>query len=397
MTRLLTLVVLALVVLSGCNLSQTEEPTPQPPTVTPAPRLNCDDLVTQALNQANNSCSALGRNQACYGNNLVRAELKPNATLPFASDGDIVGIEALKSITTTVLDEANQTWGIALLKVQANLPETLPGQNVTFLLFGDAALNNVSPDMRAVVLKTGVASTTCADAPKSALLLQSPEGSQATMTINGANVTLGSTTYLTAIQNEEMEIATIEGSAVVSSANITRVVQPGAKVGIALGGNDGLQVAGPPSEPEPFDIQFVQAAPVILLERNVAIPPAINPAPTATTGNPISVPTACIPRADWNFSYIVQPGETLFRIAQQFNVSTSALQQANCLSDPNQIQAGQFLRVPSQLATPKPTELPTSTAAPAPVNPNCVPIRVPLCKVSALSGGTTLMSTRYFS
>ena len=83
-------------------------------------------------------------------------------------------------------------------------------------------------------------STTCADAPESALLLQSPGGSQATLTINGANISLGSTAYLTAKQNSEMEVSTIEGSAVVSAFNTTRIVQPGAKVGIALGGADGL-------------------------------------------------------------------------------------------------------------------------------------------------------------
>src|SRR5690606_20836366 len=31
-------------------------------------------------------------------------------------------------------------WGVALMQIQANLPDTLPGQNVTFLLFGDVTI-----------------------------------------------------------------------------------------------------------------------------------------------------------------------------------------------------------------------------------------------------------------
>jgi hypothetical protein len=33
-------------------------------------------------------------------------------------------------------------WGVALMRLQANIPETLPGQNVTFLLFGDVEIRN---------------------------------------------------------------------------------------------------------------------------------------------------------------------------------------------------------------------------------------------------------------
>jgi len=33
-------------------------------------------------------------------------------------------------------------WGVSLMRLQAGLPDTLPGQNVTFLLFGDVAIQN---------------------------------------------------------------------------------------------------------------------------------------------------------------------------------------------------------------------------------------------------------------
>lgn len=366
-----------LLLFSGCNLGTAPEPTAQQLLPTPFTNLTCDQLVTDALQKADAACATTGRNQACYGNNLVQAEFQAGTAGTFAALGDITDLFSLTRITTSPLNLQAQTWGVVILKAQANLPDTLPGQNVTFLLYGDSALENITPQMRAVVLKTGLTATTCAEAPDSALILQSPEGGQATLTINGASVTLGSTLYVTAEQNNEMEIATIEGSAVVSAFNITRIVGPGAKISMALGGGDGLQVAGPPSEPEPFDLKVVARAPLTLLERPVQIPPPIAPltnptnSPAANTAAP-----ACLPRANWNFVYIVQPGDTLSRIAQASGVTLAELQQGNCITDPNQIQVGQVVRVPSAVATrapvltPTPASRPTVAPVPTPSDPN---------------------------
>lgn len=378
MARIRIVIFVMLLILTGCNLNSSEEAT-SVPSPTPAPTLaalSCDDLVTTALNKANQVCSKLGRNQACYGNNLIDAELQPNATGTFSKAGDIVSVDFIRKLTTAPLDTSKQVWGIAIMKIQANLAESLPGQNVTFLLFGNAELENITPQMQAVVLKTGVGGApTCTNAPKSALVLQSPEGSQATMTINGASISLGSTAYLTAEANSELTVATIEGSAVVSAANITRVVQPGAQVHLPLGGSDGLQVSGPPSQPEPFDAQIVSQAPLPLLERQVQVPPPIAPVANPTnTRIPVAAPTSCAPRADWNFSYSIQTGDTLFKVAQSFGLTVAELQQANCIADANQIQVGQVIRVPRQLATVVPqatvTVQPTNTVPPTAINPN---------------------------
>ncbi|HEV7214905.1 MAG TPA: LysM domain-containing protein [Chloroflexota bacterium] len=51
-------------------------------------------------------------------------------------------------------------------------------------------------------------------------------------------------------------------------------------------------------------------------------------------------------------TYTVQPGDTLFVIAQRFQVSLAALQRANGIANPDAIQAGQVLRLP--IATPTP-------------------------------------------
>ncbi|MBZ0286847.1 MAG: LysM peptidoglycan-binding domain-containing protein, partial [Anaerolineae bacterium] len=173
-----------------------------------------------------------------------------------------------------------------------------------------------------------------------------------------------------------MTIATIEGQAIVSAFNTTRIAQAGAQVRLPLGGGDNLQVVGAPSEPEPFDVQAVSVAPIPLLERNVAVGPAISatnsPAPTNTTASVQVQPTSvlpCTPRADWTSTYTIQRGDTLFSIAQRFNLTLQQLQQANCISNPNVLQVGQALRVPFQLPTSAPpTTAPVGSATPT--NPN---------------------------
>lgn len=44
--------------------------------------------------------------------------------------------------------------------------------------------------------------------------------------------------------------------------------------------------------------------------------------------------------------YVVQPGDTLSNIAQRFGVSLDALMEANGITNPDEIYAGQILRIP---------------------------------------------------
>ncbi len=69
-----------------------------------------------------------------------------------------------------------------------------------------------------------------------------------------------------------------------------------------------------------------------------------------------AVQVRCSIRIDWGM-YTVARGDTLNRIAQRFNTTTSALVQGNCLQNANLIFVGQRLRVPGsgQSGTPLPS------------------------------------------
>ncbi len=109
---------------------------------------SCPVYVTAALQSAQTACESLGRNQACYGNNAVIAEFwQDRDDLVFSAPNDRVALVDLRRVSTAPLDLDKRLWGVVVLKAQANLPMTLPGQSVTFLLMGDATLENaVEPD-----------------------------------------------------------------------------------------------------------------------------------------------------------------------------------------------------------------------------------------------------------
>lgn len=84
----------------------------------------------------------------------------------------------------------------------------------------------------------------------------------------------------------------------------------------------------PEEEPAAAGVQFASADPVI--------------APVATT--PTTVAPAPAMEAG---TYQIQPGDTLSVIAEQFGITTTALSEANNITDPDSIRPGQELIIPA--------------------------------------------------
>jgi hypothetical protein len=107
---------------------------------------DCPEAVQSALSAATQACSTLVRNTACYGNNRVIAtDFDGQVLNDFELPGSTLDLLNLGGLATFPFDVADNTWGVALLAVQADLPDTLPGQNVTLVVFGDVALENEVP------------------------------------------------------------------------------------------------------------------------------------------------------------------------------------------------------------------------------------------------------------
>ncbi len=106
----------------------------------------CPALIERALGSIGDNCGGLSRNLACYGFEDVLASFSDETPSDaFAVPSDRVGLTTLRNIGTSPMDTALEKWGIALLSVQANLPDTLPGQNAVFMLLGDTEVENAVP------------------------------------------------------------------------------------------------------------------------------------------------------------------------------------------------------------------------------------------------------------
>ena len=177
----------------------------------------CPALVETALNAVDEFCADTGRNQACYGNFNLEAEAQPTAEdFTFSEIGDIVNVSDIASLHLAGMDEASGEWGVALLRLQTNLPDTLPGQNVTFILFGDVEVVNAvetgdvesgeATPMQAFYLSTGLGDSQCSEAPDSGMIVQTPDGvGEVAFTVNEVDVQMGSTVLFQAVPDDDMD------------------------------------------------------------------------------------------------------------------------------------------------------------------------------------------------
>ncbi|MCL4264645.1 MAG: LysM peptidoglycan-binding domain-containing protein [Anaerolineae bacterium] len=85
---------------------------------------------------------------------------------------------------------------------------------------------------------------------------------------------------------------------------------------------------------------------------SVTAAPAAEAAMAVTTTSPASVPAAAAPAitqpvAGSGVTYVVRPGDTVYRIATRFGTTVTAVAQANNLANANTIYVGQVLTIPS--------------------------------------------------
>ena len=117
----------------------------------------CPLLVENALALIEDLCSGTSRNQACYGNQLLSVIPYPEIeNFTFEAPGDIVDVAAIQRLQASAMNQVDESWGVGLMRLQANLPGTLIGQNVVMVLFGDVEIE--AADSIPVTLTASVAS-----------------------------------------------------------------------------------------------------------------------------------------------------------------------------------------------------------------------------------------------
>ncbi|MGB7341831.1 MAG: thrombospondin type 3 repeat-containing protein [Phototrophicaceae bacterium] len=246
----------------------------------------CSALVEEALLAVEESCVDLGRNQACYGNVDLTAEAQPDAAdFSFQALGDVVDVSDIASLELSELNEDAGTWGVAVMSLQADIPNTLPGQNVTFILFGDVLIENASTDeqtpMQAFYLRTGVGEVACDEAPESGVLIQTPDGvDEVTFNINGVDVQVGSTVLFQTEDSEtsddslDLVVSTVEGSAALIFDDETYPAVEGTQIRMPI--NQDLLPTGRPNLPQAYHSNRVAALPIAPLPRQIGLAPPLS-------------------------------------------------------------------------------------------------------------------------
>jgi quercetin dioxygenase-like cupin family protein len=103
----------------------------------------CPDIVVEALTTTDEACGGAGRNQACYGYAQLTAEPQSGVEhFVFDQEGDIADVFDIQSLRLSAMNVEQRVFGIALMRLQANLPDATPRENITLLLFGEVEVEN---------------------------------------------------------------------------------------------------------------------------------------------------------------------------------------------------------------------------------------------------------------
>lgn len=111
----------------------------------------------------------------------------------------------------------------------------------------------------------------------------------------------------------------------------------------------------PTLTPFPMETSGILPTPTTTATSTLLSPPTVPPALTTPDA-------ACIPPLNW-FTYVVQPGDTLFSIGLSVGSTVNELRTANCLPDVDRITVGDVLYVPRPLNRPVQTAVPGGTTA----------------------------------
>jgi hypothetical protein len=213
-------------------------------------RAACQELIDRALQASGDSCEGLGANQVCYGNNTLTAELNQGAQESFSDRGDKIEVGDLLRLAASPMSVDKNEWGVAVFKVIANLPRSLPGQTVSMVVFGNTTLEGASGNLESFYFTSTLGQIECDQVPFDGVVISMPDGAGVTFTANGTEIILMGDASLKATKNGSMDISILKGAASVAANGESQTIAAGQKTSLQLGGPGGTDAVGPPSAPQ---------------------------------------------------------------------------------------------------------------------------------------------------
>jgi hypothetical protein len=214
----------------------------------------------QMLSRVQQMCSATGLNQVCYANGQITLQPK-TGTVTFTQPGAIADLANVQGLSLTSSSADSQKWSLAFLRLRAN--SVMPDQGLTILAFGNVQIsdislfeNQVDPGDAVTLPSLQFTSSPIAGATglgSSGLIVTNPtEEELLSLTLNGAAITLGSTTLVRAQPgSNEMTVAMATGTSLTEVNGESSAAARGQQVSVPLDQNG--KASGPPQPAVPAD------------------------------------------------------------------------------------------------------------------------------------------------
>lgn len=319
---------------------------------------SCQILIDKAIQAADSYCGETNSNNVCYGNTTIQAELAPGATRRFSERGDIISVDELRRLSAAPLNLENDEWGIAVFKVIANLPRSLPGETITILVFGNTTLDKESGGLESFYFYSELDQIVCEAVPSGGLMLTSPDGSGIRINVNGTELTLKGNASLKAVKNGEMEVSLYSGSGRIVSNGEEQYFGAGQKVSVGLGGEIGAQSITGPSAPEPLTEAELNTA--CAVTGQYCSQSQITPISEAEAQQQLQTKFTFTPTTPPTQTATIRPSPTLFPTYTSFVLPSWTPSQG-----PTSTQTLIPVRTPTRTLTPTRTRTRTPTATPS--------------------------------
>jgi len=137
---------------------------------------SCQKLIDQAITFTGNYCDQIGTNKGCYGNTTIQAQMVANSSERFSKRGDMVDVSQIQSISAAPLNLTTEEWGIAIFRVLANLPGSVPGETATLMVFGNTKLDKISNGLDSFYFSSELGQIVCDKVPFDGILINMPDG-----------------------------------------------------------------------------------------------------------------------------------------------------------------------------------------------------------------------------
>lgn len=220
---------------------------------------NCADLIqTLRVALSDEGCGVVNDNWVCYGFDVATAL---PASVEFDEPGDQQPVTVLSQVSTV------PPRGVVIMRL---LPQGSEDP-LTVAVFGDTDTN--FPDEGRLGFVVNDPELLCESTP-AGMVVRTASGERGRIIINGVEIELASTAFITMENPTSMTVANLQGEVTVVVGGVSITLKPGQQVRIVRVGTAQASVEGPPTDSPFSESQLLQRLTIDILVGPEEVPVA---------------------------------------------------------------------------------------------------------------------------